>query len=78
MAKTPPLREEPQKAGAGRTSQELQAAEELLARHSDGWTGPDAETRGLRSRRALEAYSALQESDERDYVAKILGVDEIV
>jgi hypothetical protein len=30
----------------------------------------------LRSRRALEAYATHQYRDQRDYVARVLGVDE--
>ena len=55
---------------------DVQDAEALLRQrqaHAD-WQGlPDQ-----RARRALEAYGALQQIQQRDYVSQVLGIDEYV
>ncbi len=74
-----PARDEPSESHARRSPSEVEAAQALLARHARQQNGIGAnasEASSLRSRRALDAYFSHQHSDERDYVARVLGVDE--
>ncbi len=53
----------------------------LMARHMRKEEGADTAawtSSSLRSRRALDAYAMQQHGDERDYVARVLGIDEYV
>ena len=74
-------REESSDGGPRRTLAEVDAAQALLAKHVQRRSGDwphdlIASASSLRSQRALDAYSLQQDRDDRDYVARVLGVDE--
>ncbi len=68
----------PQTAERRILPQEREAAEDLLKRR----TGDSAAVsvagspRNLHAQRALEAYNGLRNSGDREYVVRVLGVDE--
>jgi predicted lipid-binding transport protein (Tim44 family) len=61
------------------SASEVEAARAMLAARERPQTGAGEQPVAgvsLRSRRALEAYATHQYRDQRDYVARVLGVDE--
>jgi hypothetical protein len=73
--------EPPSERRAPHSPSEVEAARMLMARHLRNEEGVDATawtSSSLRSRRALDAYAVQQHGDERDYVARVLGIDEYV
>lgn len=49
---------------------------EVLLHHRQARLGVQQDFSDQRSRRALEAYSALEQIQQRDYMSRVLGVDE--
>ena len=74
-----PVRDEPQRSGRARRFPVPQQVEDAARKRVDvtqQGVNSVAEGVGLRARQAVQAYSALQRVQEREYVASILGVDE--
>jgi predicted lipid-binding transport protein (Tim44 family) len=78
----PPASDRDDAAQQGRVSHsasEVEAARAMLAARESPQSGAREQSVtgvSLRSQRALEAYATQQYRDQRDYVAKVLGVDE--
>lgn len=78
----PPASDQDDAAQKGRvrhSASEVEAARAMLAARESPQAGTGEQSvagASLRSRRALEAYATHQYRDQRDYVARVLGVDE--
>ncbi len=69
---------EPQQGAGQILPQERETAEKLMKRYALEVDADkvDGRPQNLRAQRALDAYASLQNSSDRDYVARVLGVDE--
>jgi len=75
----PSIRDEAPKSRIRRPATEIETAKALLAKDNrlqGGDNSKEAAASTLHSRRALDAYSSNQHNDDREYVSKVLGVDE--
>lgn len=77
----PQARDEPSRSGRPAVPLAPEDAEALVQNHLESNKQNNAYqsvSLGLRGRQAVDAYASTQSIDEREYVTKLLGVDEHV